>query len=203
MPSLHLTCFQSFTAALAGAPAAFRSAKGRALLIYLAVEQDRPHQRATLAGLLWPDESEARARKNLSQTLLEVRKAIGDADAAPPFLLTTPQSIAFNPQSLHQLDVADFVNALQSGNYAQAAALYAGPFLDDFYVADSDLLEDWMVTTRERLHQQMLTALSKLTEANVDQAAVHIWDATVEATHVFRLAQGVAKKAQVLAQLPH
>ena len=173
MPSLHLTCFQSFTAALAGAPAAFRSAKGRALLIYLAVEQDRPHQRATLAGLLWPDESEARARKNLSQTLLEVRKAIGDADAAPPFLLTTPQSIAFNPQSLHQLDVADFVNALQSGNYAQAAALYAGPFLDDFYVADSDLLEDWMVTTRERLHQQMLTALSKLTEQQETQGK---WD---------------------------
>ncbi|MCB0081645.1 MAG: hypothetical protein KDE47_11970, partial [Caldilineaceae bacterium] len=77
--------------------------------------------------------------------------------------------IAFNPQSLHQLDVADFANALQSGNYAQAAALYAGPFLDDFYVADSDLLEDWMVTTRERLHQQMLTALSKLTEQQETQ----------------------------------
>lgn len=44
------------------------------------------------------------------------------------------------------------------------------------------------------------SALGKLTEANVDQAAVHIRDATVEATHVFRLAQGVAKKAQILAQ---
>ncbi|MCB0090479.1 MAG: bacterial transcriptional activator domain-containing protein, partial [Caldilineaceae bacterium] len=56
---------------------------------------------------------------------------------------------------------------------AQAAALYAGPFLDDFYVADSDLLEDWMVTTRERLHQQMLTALSKLTEQQETQGK---WD---------------------------
>ncbi|MEZ4656943.1 MAG: BTAD domain-containing putative transcriptional regulator [Caldilineaceae bacterium] len=163
MPSLHLTCFQSFTTTLDGAPAAFRSAKGRALLIYLAVEQDRAHQRSTLAGLLWPDEREDRARKNLSQTLLEVRKAIGDVDAATPFLLTTAQTLAFNPQSQHQLDVADFGDALQSGDCARAAALYSGPFLDDFTITDSDLFEDWMLTTRERLHQQMLTALSKLT----------------------------------------
>lgn len=44
------------------------------------------------------------------------------------------------------------------------------------------------------------TALSKLTEADIDQAAAHIRDATAEAVQVFRLAQGVAKKAQNLAQ---
>ena len=46
---LHMT--------LDGQPASgFESSKVRALLIYLAVEADRPHSRSALAGLLWPEQ---------------------------------------------------------------------------------------------------------------------------------------------------
>ena len=40
---------------------AFASNKVRALLAYLAVEADRPHRREALAGLLWPEQPEAKA----------------------------------------------------------------------------------------------------------------------------------------------
>ena len=42
----------------------FESDKERALLAYLAEESQQPHRREKLAGLLWPDRTEAAARGN-------------------------------------------------------------------------------------------------------------------------------------------
>ena len=38
-----------------------------ALLAYLAVENQQPHSRAALVGLLWPEMGQAKARKNLRE----------------------------------------------------------------------------------------------------------------------------------------
>src|SRR5690606_4376550 len=43
-----------------------------------------------------------------------------------------------------------------------AVALYRGAFLDKFYVADSDLFEEWATLVREPLHQRVLDALGAL-----------------------------------------
>lgn len=56
----------------------FATDKARALLAYLAVESDRPHRRDTLAGLLWPDRPQQKARQNLRKTLARARQVIGD-----------------------------------------------------------------------------------------------------------------------------
>lgn len=178
MPVLCLTCFQSFTITLDDAPVPFRSAKGRALLVYLAVEQ-RSHQRTALAGLLWPDEPDARARKNLSQTLLEVRKAIGDLTVEPPFLQITPQTLSFNSQSNYWLDVAVFDRALHEQNFVQVIDLYRGPFLDDFALPDSDLWEAWVEATREKRQQQALDAFFKLSIQYEEQGKLDAALATV------------------------
>ncbi len=163
---LSITCFNTFQATRNGqAISRFRSAKERALLIYLAVEQDRAHQRTTLAGLLWPDAPETTARHNLAQTLLNLRKAIGDSDAAPPYLLITAQTIAFNPASDQQVDVITFARQLSVGTpdaQHKAITLYHGPFLDGFSVSDSDLLDHWIMTQRERLQQLALVAFNRL-----------------------------------------
>jgi DNA-binding SARP family transcriptional activator len=58
--------------------AGFDYDKVRALLAYLAVEADRAHRRAALAGLLWPDQSEQAAHTSLRQALATLRRAIGD-----------------------------------------------------------------------------------------------------------------------------
>ncbi len=56
MPSLSLALFGSFNALADDQPEEiFRSIKNLALLIYLAVERDHPHRRASLSPLLWPD----------------------------------------------------------------------------------------------------------------------------------------------------
>lgn len=86
----------------------FESNKVRALLAYLAVEATRPHRREVLAGLLWPEHSELVARNNLRQALANLREAIGDRGAQPPFLVITRETIQFNSLSDHYSDVEVF-----------------------------------------------------------------------------------------------
>ena len=92
MSKLELNLLGVFSASLDGSPAtSFESNKVRALLAYLATESQRPHAREALATLLWLDWPDSAARSNLRYALADLRKAIGDQQAAPPFLLISRQ----------------------------------------------------------------------------------------------------------------
>ena len=104
---LALTLFDGFAVTLDGEPAvSFDSNKVRALLAYLAVESGRAHRRESLAALLWPGYPDRSARTNLRNALANLRTAIGDREAEPPFLLITRETLQFNRASDHWLDVA-------------------------------------------------------------------------------------------------
>ena len=49
------------------------SPKVRSLLAYLICNHDRPISRDRLVGVFWPDRSDARARRALSQALWQIR----------------------------------------------------------------------------------------------------------------------------------
>jgi predicted ATPase/DNA-binding SARP family transcriptional activator len=152
--------------------------KVRALLVYLAVEADRPHRRDALLGLLWPDLSESAARVNLRQALATLRQAIGDRTAASPFLHTTNAHLQFRLDSDHWLDVRVFNELLDAcqrhphrhlqscracaQRLQQAVDLYCGPFLAEFFLPDSVAFEEWTLLVREQLHQRAYTALTHL-----------------------------------------
>jgi DNA-binding SARP family transcriptional activator/energy-coupling factor transporter ATP-binding protein EcfA2 len=121
MANLQLTCFNTFQVTRNGEPVTrWHSVKTRALLVYLVVEQASPHQRDVLAGLLWPDLSEQRARRNLSQNIMELRRAIGDSAAGTTeetlnditFFNSDTHTISFNPASNHWVDVLAFAAQL-------------------------------------------------------------------------------------------
>jgi DNA-binding SARP family transcriptional activator len=84
----------------------FEYNKVRALLAYLAVETGHPQPRGHLCALFWPDLSESAARQNLSQALTRLRQALGDKQAATPFLLTTTESVRLNPAVQNKLLLA-------------------------------------------------------------------------------------------------
>ena len=108
MPTLQLSLFGPLQVRVNGQQITrLTSLKGQALLAYLAVEADQSHRRETLAGIFWPEQPDAAARHNLRQTLLTVRRAIPPAN-----LLTTPQTIQFNPQPGDGLDVTTFSRLL-------------------------------------------------------------------------------------------
>ena len=108
---LALSFLGPFQVTLDDQPATFATDRARALLAYLAVEADRPHRRETLAGLLWPNRPEVTARRNLSQTLARLRRAIHDQHAVPPFLQITRKTIQFDAATA-ELDVTRFQTLL-------------------------------------------------------------------------------------------
>ena len=70
----------------------FDSDKVRGLLAYLIVDNDRPHRREKLAGLLWPDYPERSARTSLRSALANLRQVIRDQNL---------DEKRYRPQSVH------------------------------------------------------------------------------------------------------
>jgi predicted ATPase/DNA-binding SARP family transcriptional activator len=139
------------------------SVKGQALLAYLAVTR-QPCSRVALAGLLWSDMPEEAARANLRVTLSQLRKAVGDV------VIATRHTVELNRQSNSWLDVEVLEKAAASvTNLAIAADLYRGDFMDDFYVPEAELFEEWLLVERERLRQLALDVLGQLAETALEQ----------------------------------
>ncbi|NLS76190.1 MAG: hypothetical protein GXY76_02915 [Chloroflexi bacterium] len=168
MGRLSISLLGPFRAALGGAPVTeFESDKVRALLAYLAVESGRPHRRQSLAGLLWPEWPEAAARANLRNALAKLRQSIRDHEADPPYLLAAGETIQFNLQSDHWLDVRAFAETIQDPQsdvqaLEKALALYRGDFLEGFALEESASFEEWQSLTREHLREQLLRGLARL-----------------------------------------
>ncbi|MEZ4713773.1 MAG: BTAD domain-containing putative transcriptional regulator [Caldilineaceae bacterium] len=171
MSTLKLTFLGAFQVHLDGVPVTtFRSAKVRALLAYLVLEAERPHARESLMALLWPDDVPESAQQSLRQALYLLRRTLADIDnqATEPFLLITRQTAQFNPASTYQLDVADFLQYIESGKLVEAAACYQDDLLAGL-ACDSAPFEAWLRLTRERLHNIALDTLYQLTQQHLRQ----------------------------------
>ena len=184
-----ITLFGNMQVSLDGGPLhALESGKVRGLLAYLAVESGQAHERERLAGLFWPEMSEAQARHSLSQSLHNLRQALGEAGttgALPPqpssacsYLLVTPHTVQFNPHSPACLDVREFdarISAVRQHAHRhletcahctlllqEAERLYQGDFLASVSLRGCHAFEEWVLLWRERLRRQFCQALADL-----------------------------------------
>jgi WD40 repeat protein/DNA-binding SARP family transcriptional activator len=173
MPSLHIHLLGPFHVTVDGVPVTtFESDKVRALLALLVTEPARPHRRETLAGILWPGYPERSARTNLRHALANLRRAIGDHRATPPFLLTSRQTIQFNRASDAWIDVWVLLDLLESeqgggdevSRLERAVDSCRGSYLEGFSLADSPEFEEWALLTRERLQRLAVQALHRLAD---------------------------------------
>jgi predicted ATPase/DNA-binding SARP family transcriptional activator len=202
--------------------------KARALLVYLVVEIDHPHQRDVIVGLLWPDMPDAAARTNLRQVLTSLRDTIGPGDPDAPFLIATRDTVQFNPDSDYALDVACFNSLLDecahhrhrhisrcpacAARLAEAVSLYRGDFLAAFPAVDSAPFEEWLVIKREAVQQRAVEALAHLAqhyerwgaEARARQTLTRLielepWDEAAH-MHLMRLLYRAGQRGAALAQ---
>jgi WD40 repeat protein/DNA-binding SARP family transcriptional activator len=173
MEKLQLSLFGPFQAHLDGEEVSgFKSQKVRALLCFLAVEADRPHSREVLAALLWPDSPEREARNNLRYALYNLRQAILDEIAEPPFLIIEREFLQFNPQSDYCLDVSRFTQLLRRGKgqpvnpeiLQEAIQLYTGEYLEGFALPDSLEMDEWITLKRAETHRMLVEALGELAD---------------------------------------
>ena len=153
-----------------GSPIALSSRKAKALLAYLTWSGAQPVSRAKAATLLWAGRGDEQARGSLRQTLSLIRKTLGDAEGT--VLVASADTIAINA-AVVRCDVAEFGRvADKSGREAleSAAALYTGPFLDGFEIAE-EVFEEWLRAERIRFAEKaerVIQALAGLYERDGD-----------------------------------
>jgi len=179
---LQIYLFGAFQAVLNGELLrAFDSDKARALLAYLAVEAGEPHRREKLAGLLWPEMPEKRARASLSQALYNLRALLGDHQATIPFLGVSHTTIQFNTINDIWLDSGAFTNLIEEvarhnhrslescdsciERLQEAVSLYRGEFLTGFYVDGAQAFQEWCSLAGERFQRQAIAVLKQLARA--------------------------------------
>jgi DNA-binding SARP family transcriptional activator len=122
----------------------FNTRKDRGLLAYLAVT-GTAHSREELAGLLWSDLPETKARRNLRHTLSNLGKVIGAEwiETGGMVKLTSELPWSVDVQTLqsavgkldpHQTTDAHSYNVASIDTLDQVLKLYRGEFLQGFYV---------------------------------------------------------------------
>ncbi|MEM7113307.1 MAG: BTAD domain-containing putative transcriptional regulator [Chloroflexota bacterium] len=145
---LKLSLLGAYQCELNNEPVQLVSAKGKALLAYLAVN-GRSYSRTALATLLWSNLPDTDARRNLRVEVMKLRQRVG------AYLLTEGQTLAFNSSLPHEIDVVLFEEGGKNGE--TAVSLYRGDFLEDLFVRQAPLFETWVEQERSRLHAKMLT----------------------------------------------
>ncbi|MEM7115039.1 MAG: BTAD domain-containing putative transcriptional regulator [Chloroflexota bacterium] len=160
MSTLTLHLFGRPEIRLDGTPITGLSRKALAIVYYLATTRQRS-SREMLAGLLWSDYTEDRARGNLRVELGKLRRKLGD------HIHIQRHSAAFDFHSNHELDVGIFEANLNrpqptAEQIEEAVAHYRGDFLADFSLRGAPLFEEWQLTQQERLRQLALGSLQRL-----------------------------------------
>ena len=128
-----------------GVPQRLPIKKSIALLALLALEGRCT--RAKLATLLWDSLDDEAARRNLRRELHRLREA-GLHDV----LATSDDQVAL-AGGVHS-DAAEFASALARGDLETAAQLHRASLLDGFDLGESEVFNDWLAQTRDRLARQ-------------------------------------------------
>lgn len=141
-----------------GTPIPGRATQRRrlAVLAILATAPSRTIARDKLITLLWPESDTARARHLLAVALHELRRALGEQA-----ILSHGDDVVLNGEVVW-CDTMEFEQARKAGDHGRAAAVYAGPFLDGFFVTGAPAFEQWCAAGRDRFARAGAEALETL-----------------------------------------
>ena len=136
--------------------------KNFALLVYLARSARRTRARDHLTALLWGDKPESTARHSLREAIRILRKAAGEGAVE-----AEGDRVAFAEGAV-TLDIDELEARAAAGDWAGAASLAVGDFLEGFGVPDAPGFEDWLATERQGARRRMVDALSRHGAARLD-----------------------------------
>lgn len=127
-----------------------------ALLAYLAASPGCTASRDKLIGVLWPEMDSTRARHRLSVAIHALRSGLGEE-----CVTRAGDGVTLN-RALVSTDHGDFLDAVEAGRLEAAVGLYAGPFMDGFFLSEAIEYDPWMDGERERLAGLYRSALERL-----------------------------------------
>ena len=143
------------------------STRAVVLVTFLVVHAGSPQPRPRIAGLLWPESTDAQALTNLRRELHHLRQVLGDE----PSLVVTPRDLCWRDTDTCRVDVRIFdierKAALAAAvaddgdgvlrHAASAIAEYRGDLLPGVY-------EDWLLEARSEIERQCVGLCDLLCE---------------------------------------
>lgn len=143
-----------------------RSTRALGILSYLILHAGAPQLRRHMAGLFWPNSTDAQARTNLRREIHQLRAAIPGADGC---LELDDNTVTWRDDAPCVADVLDFQHAVSAADEAagrgndsafttaaeRAVRAYHGELLPGFY-------DDWVLEQRERLRRSCVTLVDRL-----------------------------------------
>lgn len=128
--------------------------KVKALFYYLIVNKQA--SRDELAGLLWSEEEEDIAKKNLRNAIYKIKKSF-DEDV----IISPKKSIVMLNA---EMDIKSDIDIFLKDNEKWIEA-YTGEFLQGFFVKNAEEFEEWIIKARDNYKEQFVTKLyDKITE---------------------------------------
>ncbi len=150
-----------------------RAPRPLSLLAYLLVHAGAPQLRQHLAGVFWPESTDAQARTNLRRELHQLRAVIPEPDA---HLTSDASSVCWRHDAPCRADVVEFQRAASEVADAQArgddeGVLAAAERAVEVYRGDllPALYDDWVGPERERLRRTCVALLERCTTTLVEQ----------------------------------
>ncbi|CDZ75303.1 putative ATPase [Peptoniphilus sp. ING2-D1G] len=135
----------------------FPYAKINALIYYILI--NKIVSRDEMAGLLWPDENEKIAKKNLRNALYQAKKCIG-----LDFIVSPKKSILILNNELNiESDVDIFLKDPKNN-----LDLYKGDFLQGFFLKDAEDYEYWIIKNRSTLQDKFTSESYLNIEKDID-----------------------------------
>jgi len=142
--------------------------QARALLFRLAVRM-QPIPREHLCFLFWPNQSEIKARRNLTHLLTHLRRALPDCEE----LVTDEDQVFLNPESVWsdtataEHRIADYSEEPSSYALERITSLFHGLFMAGFSLPNASEYESWLTLERCVWERYYLRALELLVESQV------------------------------------
>ena len=153
-------------------PAQFVSQRAALMVVYLTLT-GKSIRREALATFLWDDRTQAQSLANLRSLLARIPqevKACLSIDRSTVRLAKTAVVQSDATRCLSAIEQALSVWDIQA--LESALTLYQGPFLDGIIVDDSEGLDHWIRTERERIHQVVITGYEQLCVAFLKNRAL-------------------------------
>ncbi|MBS1721929.1 MAG: hypothetical protein JSS66_02860 [Armatimonadetes bacterium] len=142
------------------------------LLAYLAFFAQRSHERDLLACMLWPEADPGTAKKNLSQSLYELRRILEPTGSEGSVVGSDRLSLWVNPQFVDS-DVRCFEAAIEHARKSAEGPERLAHLRSAVDLAHSPLLPDrddeWVVPQRIRLEEEYAQATVCLVDGLCDE----------------------------------
>lgn len=154
------------------------ASKVQELFCYLLLHRRRPHNRETLAGILWGESSTAQSKKYLRQALWQLQTALSQPPEPEPhqILHLDPDWIQIDPQAKLWVDTDAFEASYEAVKGMAGDTLDAGAvrvlrqatdlYLDELLVG---CYYEWCEFERARYQQMYLAMLDKLLDHTQSQ----------------------------------